>query len=122
LFIGFAGDLVVGVWVGNDDNTPLKGITGGGLPAGIWRDFMAQAVKGAGPKAKAKPVTTPNSDGPIEPLDLPDIPELPAGTPDIRVDPDQGLTVSGEIGDVPLDLTIGKNGVDVKTGEKQAPR
>jgi penicillin-binding protein 1A len=122
LFIGFAGDLVVGVWVGNDDNTPLKGITGGGLPARIWRDFMAQAVKGAGPKAKAKPAISPNPDGPIEPLDLPDIPELPVGTPDIRVDPDQGVTVSGEIGDVPLDLTIGKNGLDVKAGEKQVPR
>ncbi|MGL5840104.1 MAG: transglycosylase domain-containing protein, partial [Sphingorhabdus sp.] len=52
LFIGFAGDLVVGVWIGNDDNTPLKNITGGGLPARIWRDFMSQAVKGAGPRPK----------------------------------------------------------------------
>src|SRR3990167_7473847 len=33
LFIGYAGDLVVGVWVGNDDNSPLAGVTGGGLPA-----------------------------------------------------------------------------------------
>ncbi|MFM2256706.1 MAG: hypothetical protein RIQ28_553, partial [Pseudomonadota bacterium] len=41
LFIGFAGDLVVGVWVGNDDNAPLKNVTGGGLPARIWRDFMS---------------------------------------------------------------------------------
>ncbi|MEQ1538838.1 MAG: transglycosylase domain-containing protein [Sphingorhabdus sp.] len=119
LFIGFAGDLVVGVWIGNDDNTPLKGITGGGLPARIWRDFMGQAVKGAGPKAKPKPVVTPNPDGPIEPLDLPDIPDLPIGTPDIRVDPNNGVTVSGEIGDVPLDLTIDKNGVDLKTRDKQ---
>ena len=31
------------MWVGNDDNTPLSGIHGGGLPAQIWRDFMAQA-------------------------------------------------------------------------------
>jgi penicillin-binding protein 1A len=120
LFIGFAGDLVVGVWIGNDDNTPLKGITGGGLPARIWRDFMGQAVKGAGPKAKPKPVVTPNPDGPIEPLDLPDIPDLPIGSPDIRVDPDKGVTVSGEIGDVPLDLTFGKDGVDLKTRDKQS--
>jgi penicillin-binding protein 1A len=40
LFVGYAGDLVVGVWVGNDDNTPLSGVYGGGLPARIWRDFM----------------------------------------------------------------------------------
>ena len=118
LFIGFAGDLVVGVWVGNDDNTPLKGITGGGLPARIWRDFMGQAVKGAGPRAKPKPVIAPNPDGPIEPMDLPEIPDLPIGTTDIRVDPDKGVTVSGEIGDVPLDLTIGKDGVDLKARDK----
>lgn len=54
MFIGFAGDLVVGVWVGNDDNSPMKGMTGGGVPARIWRDFMASALKvsaGAAPRA-----------------------------------------------------------------------
>jgi penicillin-binding protein 1A len=44
LFIGFAGDLVVGVWVGNDDNRPLPGTTGGGAPARIWRSFMSRAL------------------------------------------------------------------------------
>ncbi|PWG01611.1 transglycosylase domain-containing protein [Sphingosinicella humi] len=45
IFIGFAGDLVTGVWVGNDDNSPLAGnIHGGGLPARIWRDFMSNAI------------------------------------------------------------------------------
>ena len=43
LFIGFAGDLVTGVWVGNDDNSPMRGVTGGTLPAQIWRSFMGQA-------------------------------------------------------------------------------
>jgi penicillin-binding protein 1A len=43
LFIGFAGDLVVGVWVGNDDQTPMDDVSGGGLPAEIWRDFVAGA-------------------------------------------------------------------------------
>ena len=42
-FVGFAGNLVVGVWVGNDDNTPMNRVTGGSLPALIWRDFMNQA-------------------------------------------------------------------------------
>ena len=36
LFVGFAGDLVVGVWIGNDDNSPLPGTSGGGAPARIW--------------------------------------------------------------------------------------
>jgi len=44
LFVGFAGDLVVGVWIGNDDNRPLPGTTGGGTPARIWRSFMAEAL------------------------------------------------------------------------------
>ncbi len=43
-FVGFAGDLVVGVWVGNDDNTPLPGTSGGGVPARIWRAFMTEAL------------------------------------------------------------------------------
>ncbi len=51
VFIGFAGDLVVGVWIGNDDNSPLPGVTGGSLPARIWRNFMTEALdtKPAGP-------------------------------------------------------------------------
>jgi membrane peptidoglycan carboxypeptidase len=43
-FIGFTEDLVVGVWVGNDDNAPMKEVTGGTLPAEIWRSFVADAL------------------------------------------------------------------------------
>jgi penicillin-binding protein 1A len=42
-FVGFTPDLVVGVWVGNDDNSPMKGVTGGSLPATIWHDFVKSA-------------------------------------------------------------------------------
>jgi penicillin-binding protein 1A len=42
--VGFAGDLLVGVWVGNDDNSPLPGTSGGGVPARIWRAFMTEAL------------------------------------------------------------------------------
>ena len=42
-FIGFTPELVVGVWVGDDDNSPTKGVTGGALPAAIWRDFVTRA-------------------------------------------------------------------------------
>ncbi|QIL03320.1 penicillin-binding protein [Sphingomonas sinipercae] len=44
LFVGMAGDLVVGVWVGRDDNKSLGKVTGGTLPARIWRDFMTSAI------------------------------------------------------------------------------
>ncbi|ULJ77023.1 PBP1A family penicillin-binding protein [Rhizobium sp. C104] len=43
-FVGFTEALVVGVWVGNDDDAPMKGVTGGALPAHIWRDFMREAT------------------------------------------------------------------------------
>jgi penicillin-binding protein 1A len=53
LFIGYAGDLVAGVWVGNDDNTPNRGLTSG-VPARIWRDFMTQALGVALPTPPAE--------------------------------------------------------------------
>ena len=42
-FIGFNDQLVVGVWVGNDDHSPMKRVTGGSLPAAIWKQFLEQA-------------------------------------------------------------------------------
>lgn len=44
VFVGFAGDLVVGVWVGRDDNKSLGNVSGGTIPAEIWRTFMSSAV------------------------------------------------------------------------------
>ena len=44
LFVGFAGDLVVGVWVGRDDDKSLGKISGGTVPAKIWHDFMSSAL------------------------------------------------------------------------------
>lgn len=51
IFVGFAGDLVVGVWVGRDDNQPIPGLAGGGAPARVWRDFMSSAIPGAAIRA-----------------------------------------------------------------------
>jgi penicillin-binding protein 1A len=53
LFVGFAGDLVVGVWVGRDDNKSLGGVVGGTVPAEIWHNFMSSALAidhSAGPR------------------------------------------------------------------------
>lgn len=49
-FVGFTEALVVGVWVGNDDETPMKEVTGGKLPAQIWRNFMTAAVAEGTPR------------------------------------------------------------------------
>ncbi len=45
-FVGFTSQLVTGVWLGNDDNTPTKKITGGGLPLEVWSQFMKAAHRG----------------------------------------------------------------------------
>ena len=45
-FIGYSADLVVGVWVGNDDGAPMKQVTGGTLPAKIWNAFMMRTQAG----------------------------------------------------------------------------
>lgn len=45
-FIGFSADYVAGVWMGYDDNTPLTGVTGSGLPAEIWHEVMVRVHEG----------------------------------------------------------------------------
>ena len=64
-FIGFTNTLVVGVWVGNDDGKPMKMVSGGGLPAMIFRDFMKRS--GEVPDPFPEPV-------------IDDMMALPAGT------------------------------------------
>jgi penicillin-binding protein 1A len=74
-FIGYTGHLVAGVWLGNDDNSATKKLTGGAMPADIWNRFMTAAHQGLpnadlpgmagrtidpGP-ARAAPVTSPAS-------------------------------------------------------------
>lgn len=43
-FIGYTADLVTGVWVGNDNGDPMNRVTGGGLPARIWKSYMTPAA------------------------------------------------------------------------------
>ncbi|MET4716917.1 penicillin-binding protein 1A [Bradyrhizobium japonicum] len=45
-FIGYTANLVAGVWLGNDDNSPTKKATGGGLPVEVWSRFMRTAHEG----------------------------------------------------------------------------
>jgi penicillin-binding protein 1A len=55
-FVGFTTDYVTGVWVGNDDSKPMRNVTGGLLPAAIWKDVMVVAEKGLPAKPLAKSV------------------------------------------------------------------
>ena len=63
-FIGYTPDLVAGVWVGNDDGTGMNNVTGGGLPAVVWRDVMRVALQDTPPKALAGWTPPP----PVDPL------------------------------------------------------
>jgi penicillin-binding protein 1A len=45
-FIGYTANLVTGVWLGNDDNSPTRKATGGGLPVEVWTRFMKAAHQG----------------------------------------------------------------------------
>ncbi|MEX0338144.1 MAG: transglycosylase domain-containing protein [Arenibacterium sp.] len=49
-FVGFTAEYVTGVWMGYDDNTPLTGVTGAGLPAEIWRETMLRVHDGLTPR------------------------------------------------------------------------
>ncbi len=104
LFVGYANDLVVGVWIGNDDNSPLAGVSGGGVPARIWRAFMVEAK---GEPARPRPVHNPS--GPVQPQDLPEIPDIPAVPigEKTRVGVEDGeAVISTEIGGSRIDLRL----------------
>jgi penicillin-binding protein 1A len=109
LFVGFAGDLVVGVWVGRDDNRPVRGLTGGGLPARIWRDFMVAAIPNAAPRRA--PAPTRNTDDAL----IPDLP-IAIERPEVRINPETGISVETTVGGV--GVSIDSNGVDIKPPPK----
>jgi penicillin-binding protein 1A len=105
LFIGFAGDLVVGVWVGNDDNSPNPGLAGGGVPARIWRDFMTGALDLAPARA---PVRDAAPDLEDDPANL-----FTVGNDSIRIETGlEGLN---------LNLGISPDGFDIQTEPDQPP-
>ena len=125
LFVGYAGEgenrLVVGVWIGNDDNSPLNGVTGGGLPARIWRDFMVGAKAGTAPAPRPSPQQT-DPGGPIEPLDVPDIGDIPLGDGATLGVDGEGANIRTEIEGVPIDVRIDRDGVRLNPGQRDAPR
>ncbi len=75
LFVGYTADLVAGIWFGNDDNAPMKHITGGTLPAHAWHDFMAAATQ----NMPIKPLPGPSVPSPPQPqIAVQDVPTAPA--------------------------------------------
>jgi penicillin-binding protein 1A len=91
-FVGFTTDYVAAAWVGNDDSSPTRGVTGGTLPAYIWRDTMLTAEQGLPVKSLNRSVQPPPEereliasgavwDG-IDDEKLSKLPDLPAEEPD----------------------------------------
>jgi len=78
-FVGFTADYVVGVWMGYDDNSPLTGVTGGGLPAEIWHEVMSRINEGVDaspllteiPDSAYVPIDPSTTEGAISPEDVP---------------------------------------------------
>ena len=66
-FVGFTDELVVGVWVGNDDGRPMQGVTGGGLPALMFREFVLRAQG----DAPFRPQPAPEKPSPGTPGEIP---------------------------------------------------
>jgi penicillin-binding protein 1A len=58
-FVGYTADLVTGVWFGNDNDTAMRDVTGGGLPARAWAGFMGPALQGL----PARPLPQPEGGG-----------------------------------------------------------
>jgi penicillin-binding protein 1A len=61
-FLGYGGDYIAGVWLGNDDNRPMKGVSGANLPARVWREVML-ATPGRIATPPTPPRPRPESEG-----------------------------------------------------------
>ena len=99
LFMGWSRDLVVGVWVGNDNNTPNPGLHGGGVPARLWRQFMTQAL-GLAPRVVAQPTTDDTED--------------PVGNLIEGAD-----NISGDIEGLGINLKVGRDGISITPSERR---
>jgi penicillin-binding protein 1A len=101
-FVGFTADYVVGVWMGYDDNSPLSGVTGGGLPAEIWHEVMVRVNEGLPAKPLTKeipestyaPVGEGTGEGAVAAEDVPyfDDPSAPSYD-DVYIDPETGEAI-----------------------------
>ena len=96
-FIGFAGDLVVGVWVGRDDNKPA-GLHGGGIPAQIWRNFMVRGLSLSEPAPEPVAADESMDNAVLIDGELPGLPPVAADVVDglgidLRVEPDGSVSV-----------------------------
>jgi penicillin-binding protein 1A len=77
-FVGYTADYVAGVWLGNDDNSPMERVTGGGLPAELWRAVMLEAHQGL----PARPLPSASAPAPGAAVLAPAAGPAPRATPE----------------------------------------
>ncbi len=87
-FIGYTGGFVTAVWVGRDDNTPMRKVTGGAAPAGIWRDFMAQTL----PRLQAAPIPGSELPTPLPAQQQDPIGDMLSGNSELARPPEPALS------------------------------
>lgn len=109
LFVGYANGLVTGVWVGNDDNTPNAGLSGGGIPARIWRDFMASALGVSAPVAA--PEVVENDVGNL-------IDDVVEDANTISVDGLEG--VQDALGEIGVEMKMSRDGIEFRPRDAPA--
>ena len=84
-FCGYTGNLVAVVWLGRDDGSAMRGITGGSAPAETWRSFMTVALRrlpiGAIPPGRPAPAPSPDAPTAQPPGVLTPPPASPSATP-----------------------------------------
>ncbi len=83
-FVGYTGGFVASVWVGRDNNMPMKAVTGGSYPARIWRTFMTSAL----PRLQVStiPGGIPSETPPASDL-IGDILQTPSSNPELPAPP-----------------------------------
>jgi penicillin-binding protein 1A len=104
-FIGFTPDLLTAVWVGNDDSTPMAKVTGGELPAEIWRKFMTVAEKPYPVRDFPWLVAEPPSAGVIETSD-----QVPYADEPPRMDDDNAIDETAGDGRDSQGAPLGEDG------------
>lgn len=106
-FIGFSADYVIGVWMGYDTPTPMKGVTGGSLPADIWRETMVRVEDGLERHPLPMDIPDPNYIPPVNGQTQPQPQPEPQAQPDgVLTSEDLGVSTGDDVGDQVLDLLL----------------
>lgn len=136
-FVGFTPDVVTGVWVGNDNNTPMPGMTGGSLPSVIWRNYMKPYMASRPAQNFDLAYTKQLDDKDFTSFDLKNLSDKDSGlgtgaAPDAGLQQDQVVSTSNDVapvdGEVPANAgtpgsigDVGFSGHDSGTPQTPTP-